>query len=163
MGESGDKQNSAVAIADARDGQAYFGNFRHAIDDKHRVTIPARWRQSEAEPFYLLPSPDDEHLSVLPPLEFRKVSETVNGHPGISPADRRWFTRFYFSQAQLCTLDRQGRLLIPDDFCQLADLTAEAVLAGTFDRFEIWNPARWEAAKLGRAATYQQVADLIGI
>ena len=142
---------------------AYAGNFRHAMDSKHRITIPARWRQGDGDQFFLLPSQDNVYLSVLPPSEFKKVNETVNNDPKISPADRRWFARFYFSQAQHCILDKQGRLLLPDEFCQLAGLESDTVLVGTFDRFEIWSPERWDTAKLRGASTYQQVANLIGI
>ena len=133
------------------------------MDNKHRLTIPSRWRADESDQFFLLPSQDNIYLSALPPSEFRKVNETVNNDPRISPAERRWFARFYFSQAQHCALDKQGRLLIPDEFCQTAALESDTILVGTFDRFEIWNPQRWEQAKERGTGTYQQVANLIGL
>ena len=163
VGESGDTAKLPAQPDDNAVHPAYAGNFRHAMDSKHRVTIPSRWRQGDADPFFILPSQDNLYLSVLPPSEFKKVNDTVNNDPKISPADRRWFARFYFSQAQHCVLDKQGRLLLPDEFCQLAALTGDTVLVGTFDRFEIWSPERWELAKLRGVSTYQQVANLIGI
>ena len=143
---------------------AYAGTFRHAMDNKHRVTIPARWRQTGGEEqFYLMPSPDSTFLYALPPSEFQKVYDTINSDPRIPAQDRRRFARHFFSQAQHCTVDRQGRLLLPDEFCRQANLVSDLVLVGTFDRFEIWNPERWERTQTNETSTFQQVASLIGL
>ena len=144
--------------------QAYAGTFRHSLDSKHRVTVPARWRvEGEEAQFYLMPSPDGAFLYALPPAEFQKVYETINTDPRIPAPDRRRFARHFFSQAQHCVVDRQGRLLLPDEFCRQAGLETELVLVGTFDRFEIWNPARWDRTVTSETTTFQQVASLIGL
>ena len=150
--------------ANETNGQAvYSGVYRHALDDKHRVTVPSRWRNGESDQFYLLPSPDNVFISALPPAQFQKVNDDLMNNPKISPADRRRFARYYFSQAQHCVIDRQGRLLVPDDFCQLASLDGELLLAGAFDRFEIWNPRRWDVSRDTEAATFQQIANVLGV
>ena len=134
------------------------------MDSKHRVTIPARWRQGgEEEQFYLMPSPDGTFLYALPPSEFQKVYDTINNDPRIPAPDRRRFARHFFSQAQHCVVDGHGRLLLPDEFCRQADLASELVLVGTYDRFEIWSPARWEHTRTTETSTFQQVANLIGL
>ena len=140
----------------------FSGTYRHALDEKHRVTIPSRWRQGEQDELYLMPSSDNTYLYAMPPMEFQKVNGKLNNDPRISAADRRQFARYYFSRALHCTIDRQGRLLIVEDFLRLADLSAEVLLVGAFDRYEIWNPARWERALLSEANTFQQVSNLIG-
>ena len=68
MGESGDTNDVRNTPYDDPVHPAYAGNFRHAMDSKHRVTIPSRWRQGDADAFFLLPSQDNQYLSVLPPL-----------------------------------------------------------------------------------------------
>ena len=141
---------------------AFSGTFRHALDGKHRVTIPARWRQAEQDEVYLMPSSDNKYLYALPPAEFQRVYDKLGADPRISAADRRQFARYYFSRALHCTIDRQGRLLITDDFLRSADLGGEVLLVGAFDRFEIWNPERWEQAAVAEANTFQQVSSLIG-
>ena len=147
-----------------RNQPAYAGTFRHAVDNKHRVTIPARWRQEgEDAQFYLMPSPDGAFLYALPPSEFQKIYETINNDPRIPALDRRRFARHFFSQAQHCIIDRQGRLLLPDEFCRQAELSSELVLVGTYDRFEIWNPSRWERTRTTETSTFQQVASMIGL
>lgn len=144
--------------------QAYAGTFRHSMDAKHRVTVPSRWRsEGEEAQFYLVPSPDGTFLYALPPSEFQKVYDTINTDPRIPAPERRRFARHFFSQAQHCVVDRQGRLLLPDEFRRQAKLESELVLVGTFDRFEIWNPARWENTVSNETNTFQQVANLIGL
>ena len=133
------------------------------MDNKHRVTIPSRWRRNEQEQFYLMPSPDSTFLSALPPAQFQKVNDDLMTNPKISPADRRRFARHFFSQAQDCIIDRQGRLLLPDSFCQLVGLENELLLVGAFDRFEVWNPNRWNDAQVNESNTFKQIANVLGI
>ncbi len=132
------------------------------MDVKHRVTIPSRWRQSEQDQFYLMPSPTNDYLYALPPGEFQMINEKLNSDPRISAADRRQFARYYFSRAIHCIIDRQGRLLLPEEFCRLAGLVSDVLLIGTFDRFEVWAPERWDRASVEESSTFQQVANLIG-
>ncbi len=141
----------------------FSGTYRHALDVKHRVTIPSRWRQSEQDEVFLLPSSDATYLYALPPSEFQKVNDKLNNDPRITANDRRQFARNYFSRALHCVIDRQGRLLITEDFLKSAGLEGEVLLVGAYDRFEIWSPARWEKATVAEANTFQQVANLIGV
>ena len=147
---------------DVQASLVFSGTFRHTLDGKHRVTIPSRWRQAEQSELYLMPSSDSRYLYALPPEEFQKVYERLSSDPRISAADRRQFARYYFSRALHCTIDRQGRLLIAEDFMALAGLTAEVLLVGAFDRFEVWNPERWAGAAAAEVNTFKQVANLIG-
>ena len=146
----------------AHNGPVFSGTYRHALDGKHRVTIPSRWRQGGQDEVYLMPSSDNTYLYALPPQEFQKVNERLSNDPRISAADRRQFARYYFSRALHCTVDRQGRLLIADEFLKLACLAGEILLVGAFDRYEIWNPERWDKAAVAEANTFQQVSNLIG-
>lgn len=141
----------------------FSGVFQHTLDNKHRVTIPSRWRKGEQDPFYLMPSPDNVFLTALPPIQFQKVNDDLLNNPKISPADRRRFARYYFSQAQECVVDRQGRLLLPDEFCQLAALQNDLLLVGSFDRFEIWNPQRWNDVRETESNTFKQIANVLGV
>lgn len=141
----------------------YSGVFRHTLDDKHRVTIPSRWRKGEQDPLYLMPSPDGVFLAALPPQQFQKVNDDLLDNAKISPADRRRFARYFFSQAQECVVDRQGRLLLPDEFCRSAALQTDALLVGAFDRFEIWNPQRWDEVRAVEDSTFKQIANVLGV
>jgi MraZ protein len=141
----------------------FAGEFRHTMDNKHRVTIPARWRSGgKKDEFYLKVSPNKDFISVLPPTEIEKMHHKLNNDSRISENDKRKFARAYFSKMQTCAIDGQGRLLVPDDFCQAVGLGDELLLVGAFDRFEIWNPERWEKNQEDDEASVQQLSKLLG-
>lgn len=144
--------------------QRFFaGEFRHAIDEKNRITIPARWRRDGAEEFILLPQADHQHLLVMSAEEFSRVSMEADSHPQVSPRDRRVFLRHLHSRAEHAVADRQGRLVLPIDMCKTLGLKGEVALVGGRGRFEIWNLSRWKKAHEEETATYQHVANVIGL
>jgi MraZ protein len=59
--------------------------------------------------------------------------------------------------------DKQGRVLVPEEMGRLVGLSGEVVLVGAFETFEIWNPETWEATKRSSEASYDRVAELIGL
>jgi DNA-binding transcriptional regulator/RsmH inhibitor MraZ len=71
--------------------------------------------------------------------------------------------RHLHSRAQHGSSDKQGRLLLPDDLCKQLDLKGEVALVGGRGRFEIWNLPRWKRAHAEEHATYQHVANLVGL
>ncbi len=144
--------------------QTFFaGEFRHSIDDKNRITIPSRWRRDGAEEFIVLPEANHQFLMVMPPEEFSRMSAAVESDPGVSARDRRVFFRQLHSRAQHGVADKQGRLVLPEDVCQELGLKGEVALVGGRGRFEIWNLSRWQKANQEETATYQHVANVIGL
>lgn len=142
----------------------YSGQIRHAMDSKHRVTLPSRWRrEGGVEEFYLLPDQSRDFLNVLPPSEFYRLNAKLMNDPEISEVQKRQVNRLYFSQAQLCALDSQHRLLIPDEFCRLVGLDTELVLVGAVARIEIWDPQRWQRLAEGdEAVSCRDIINRIG-
>ena len=142
----------------------YAGEFRHQIDDKHRVTIPARWRRNGAvDEFIMVPEPNGQFLLVMPPDEFERIGAAAEKIPGVSPRDLRVYLRQLHSQAQHGASDKQGRLLLPDELCQALELKGEVALIGGRGRFEIWNLARRKRAHADEHPTYQAVANMVGL
>ena len=141
----------------------YAGNFRHAIDDKNRITIPSRWRSDSAQEFLLLADANQQCLLVMSPEEFDRMSEAAASDPGVSARDRRIFSRHLHARAEHGVSDKQGRLVLPEHFCKELGLKGEVALVGGRGRFEIWNLSRWKRAHEEEAATYQHVANLIGL
>ncbi|MEP7016184.1 MAG: hypothetical protein ABI925_12145 [Verrucomicrobiota bacterium] len=141
----------------------YAGQFRHFIDEKNRITIPARWRRRGSEEFIVLPEATDQFLLVLSPEEFSRMSASAENAPNISARDRRVFLRHLHSRAQHGSADRQGRLVLPEDLCKKIGLKGEVALVGGSGRFEIWNLQRWKKAHEEETATYQHVANVIGL
>lgn len=149
---------------DTAQPQKFFaGEFRHAIDEKHRITIPSRWRAEGAEEFIILPEPQHQFLLVMSQEEFSRMSARAENQRGVSPRDRRIFLRHLHSRAEHGTSDRQGRLVLPEDMCRKLGLKGEVALVGNRGRFEIWNLQKWKRAHEEETATYQHVAGVIGL
>jgi MraZ protein len=141
----------------------YAGEFRHLIDDKNRITIPARWRRGQSEEFILLPEATHQFLLVMSPEEFARMSSAAELDAAVSARDRRVFLRQLHSRAQHGAADRQGRLVLPEELCKKIDLKGEVALVGGRGRFEIWNLQRWKRAHEEETPTYQHVANVIGL
>ena len=144
--------------------QKFFaGEFRHAIDEKNRITIPARWRGDGPEEFIILPEPQHQFLLVMSQEEFSRMSAQAETHSAVSARDRRIFLRHLHSRAEHGTSDRQGRLVLPEDMCRKLGLKGEVALVGNRGRFEIWNLQKWKRAHEEETATYQHVASVLGL
>ncbi|MFZ4484021.1 MAG: division/cell wall cluster transcriptional repressor MraZ [Chthoniobacterales bacterium] len=142
----------------------YAGEFRHALDTKHRVTIPSRWRSGEAgEEFFAVPDATGSFLMIMPPSEFERVKGSVEANAAISPADRRKFIRRFYALAQIVSVDKQGRVLLPEDHCHRLSLEGDVVLIGTHSRMEIWNRERRAAATADEDQTFRRVAEEVGL
>ncbi len=140
----------------------YAGEFRHAIDPKGRVTVPSKWRRAESEDLYVIPDQQNQYLIIMPPEEFKAIGEKIE-KADMEEARKRIFLRNFYSQAQPATVDRQGRMLLPEDYCERVGLVQDVVLAGGLVRFEIWNPERWQKTIEEKQNVYCEVADSIGL
>ena len=141
----------------------YAGQFRHAIDEKNRITIPSRWRRKGTEEFILLPDSQNQFLLVMAPEEFARMSAVAENNDTVAARDRRVFLRQLHSRAQHGVADKQGRLVLPEELCRKIGLKGEVALVGGRGRFEIWNVARWKRAHEEETATYQHVANVVGL
>jgi MraZ protein len=141
----------------------YAGEFRHSIDEKNRITIPARWRRDGADEFIILPEANNQFLLVMSPEEFARMISAADSDPNVAPRDRRVFFRQLHSRAQHGAADRQGRLVLPEELCKKVGLKGEVALVGGRGRFEIWNLPRWKRANEEETPTYQHVANVIGL
>src|SRR5438477_11498441 len=114
--------------ADSEPERFYAGEFRHAIDEKNRITIPSRWRRDHPEEFILLPEATHQFLLVMSPMEFARMSSAAETNEKVSARDRRIFLRQLHSRAQHAGADRQGRLVLLDDLCQNVTLNNEVYI-----------------------------------
>ncbi|HUG10104.1 MAG TPA: mraZ [Opitutaceae bacterium] len=122
----------------------YVGSFRHNLDAKNRLTIPARWRfagDEKGEHYLALPHPDG-YVLVLPPFEVEKLYATVSAKL-LSDRDAQDFLNKFFAHAIEFGPDKQGRIGLPDELLRHAGVAKEAVLVGTMTKFGIWSPDRW--------------------
>ncbi len=141
----------------------YAGEFRHAVDEKNRITIPSRWRRAEGEEFIILPEAQGRFLAVMRPEEFSRMIQQVEDNPTVQPRDRGVFLRHLHARAQHGASDKQGRFVLPEELCRQLELKGEVALVGGRGRFEIWNLQKWKRSQQEETATYQHVANVIGL
>lgn len=104
-------------------------------------------------------------LAVYPLKAWNSVTEKAKMLPTMDPAAKN-FLRFFYSRATECLLDKQGRILIPPTLREYAGLDGEAVVAGIENKFEIWNPIKWqqhEALLSENAGKIQQTLASLGM
>jgi MraZ protein len=120
----------------------FFGEFNHTVDEKGRVTVPARFRPVLAQGGYVTRGLDG-CLVLYPNEEWEVLAQKVNALP---TTDRRArdFRRFIFGSATETAPDRQGRILIPTYLRQYASIGGEATVVGMNNYIELWNPETWQ-------------------
>ena len=118
------------------------GAYDHMIDDKNRLTLPAKFRQSFAEGVVVTRGLDGCLYAFRRPDWARLVESELATLDTLRPEGRR-LQRHFFSGATEAELDKQGRVMIPAQLIEHAKLGKEIVVAGVNDRLEIWDRAAW--------------------
>jgi MraZ protein len=120
----------------------FLGQYQHNIDEKGRLTIPARFRDLLVAQGAYITLGFDQNLMVLAVPSFEQVSKRVN-HMSMTDPRARLLKRQIFSNAELVSVDKVGRILIPQFLREAVHLDSEAVVVGAGDYFEIWSPGLW--------------------
>ena len=128
---------------------SFTGEFRHSLDERGRVAIPARFRPRLAAGATLARWLDG-CLGLFPQEEWVALSEKIAGLP-VTNQPARAFARFMFSGAVETELDRQGRVLVPSYLRDYAGVAAggDVVVVGAHSRIELWSPQAWESYRSG--------------
>ena len=144
-----------MSSARANEPTYYNSCYRHGVDEKRRVQIPAKWRpEKEGTELTLIVWPKHHAgtcLRVLPPAEMAKMKADIDAMPNGDP-NKVVLKRFIGSESVQVALDKAGRICLPDEMARHAGIKDEAVLVGLLDRFEIWNPERYEKVQAADAA-----------
>jgi MraZ protein len=120
----------------------FLGEYEHTLDDKNRLTLPAKFRESFSEGAVVTRGMDG-CLSVFTKDGWERFVEFRLGELDPFSSEARQIQRFLFSGASEAEPDRQGRVMIPSALLQHAKLGREVVVAGVRDRVEIWDRATW--------------------
>lgn len=139
----------------------FYGQFRHSIDSKGRVIIPAKFRDTLRENFiekFWVTRGIERCIYVYTPrewnllmTEFRKLS--------LSNRMARDFQRGLISNASEVECDKQGRIMLPQNLLELAGIARDVVVAGMLSRFEIWAEESWKKYQEERAANFEEIAE----
>jgi len=132
----------------------YNSLYRHGVDEKRRVQVPAKWRPSkpgiEFTLIVWLKSNVGPCLRVLPPAKMAQLMRDIDGMPNGDP-NKGVLKRIIGSESIQVAPDAAGRICLPEEMAKAAGITDQAVLVGLLDRFEIWNPERHEKVKTSDA------------
>lgn len=137
----------------------FMGEYSHTIDAKGRLIVPARFREGLGDRFVVTKGLDN-CLFVYPQLEWAALEQKLKSLP-FTRADARAFVRFFFSGANECELDKQGRILIPSNLREYAQLSKDVVVLGVSSRVEIWSKDRWETYNDAAGDSFEQIAENI--
>jgi MraZ protein len=135
------------------------GRHVHALDTKGRLSIPARFREVLAKhrEEVLILTNFDKCLVGFPSDEWELLEDKIRGLSMLQK-DVRAFVRYFFSGAQECPVDRQGRILIPPTLRDDAGLEKDVVLCGVVNRIEIWSKARWDESYRESTENFEAIA-----
>ena len=118
------------------------GAHDHTIDDKHRLTLPAKYREAFKDGIVVTRGLDGCLYAFRRPDWDRLVDSRLASLDPLSPEGRR-LQRHFFSGASEAELDKQGRVMIPAQLIEHAKLGKEVVVAGLRDHVEIWDREAW--------------------
>lgn len=133
------------------------GEFKHSIDAKGRLIVPAKFRGDLGERFIVTRGLDG-CLFGYPADEWEKVEEKLSQLP-MAKRDARKFTRFFYSAATECTIDKQGRINLPQNLIDFAEIEKTCYLVGVSNRFEIWSEEKWDAFTDEAEGTFEDIAE----
>jgi MraZ protein len=120
----------------------FLGAYDHTLDDKNRLTLPAKFRQSFAEGLVVTRGLDGCLYAFRRADWDRLVESRLATLDSLRPEGRR-LQRHFFSGATEAELDKQGRVMLPAQLIAHAKLDKDVVVAGVNDRLEIWDRAAW--------------------
>lgn len=136
------------------------GTFARSVDEKLRVAIPKRLRDGLGCPaggvLYVAPGTDGS-LAIYTEESLGRLAERLaQGSP--TQKDVGVFVRLFYGRAQQVDLDRQGRIRIPAELADLAQVGQEVVLVGVQDHLELWAADRWRAYLADKQQQFDEIA-----
>ncbi|MEJ8778694.1 division/cell wall cluster transcriptional repressor MraZ [Pseudogracilibacillus sp. ICA-222130] len=135
----------------------FMGEYQHNIDIKGRMIVPAKFREGLGDSFVLTRGLDN-CLFVYPMDEWKILEGKLKQLP-LTKKDARQFTRFFFSGAVECEIDKQGRINIPATLRTYSKLEKECIVIGVSNRIEIWSKEVWEDYFEASEESFEDIAE----
>ena len=142
----------------------YNSLYRHGVDEKRRIQIPAKWRPGKpGVEFTLVVWPKAKEgpcLRALPPKQMAALMQDIQLMQNSDPS-KVVLKRIIGSESEQVVVDKSGRICLPEEMANAAGIKDQAVLVGLLDRFEIWNPERYEKVRASDAVMAQEAFKLM--
>ena len=138
----------------------FIGEYQHTVDDKGRVAIPGKFR-GHLETGAVVTRGLDNCLVLYTKDEWNKLAEKLAGLP-LSQQNARAFARLMLAGAMDVTLDKQGRVILPNYLKEYAGISKEVIVAGLFNRLEIWSQDAWREYSTNAEKDSNNIAEQLG-
>ncbi len=135
----------------------FIGEFSHNLDSKGRMAIPAKFRQ-KLTGGAIITRGLDRCLFVFTNKDWEILAQKLIALP-LAQANSRAFSRLMLAGATDVELDKQGRILIPDYLREYAGLKKQAIVAGLYNRIEIWDSEAWKQYKTKTESQSDEIAE----
>lgn len=136
------------------------GEYKHTIDEKGRMAVPAKFRD-QLETGAIITRGFDRCLFIFSGTEWQKVVQKLVSLP-FAQAGSRAFARLMLSGASDVKLDSQGRVLVPESLREYAGLEKLAVVIGMYSRIEVWDAEEWKTYKTKTESSADEIAEKLG-
>lgn len=138
----------------------FIGEYQHTIDDKSRLAIPIKFR-NELKSGAVVTRGLENCLFLFTKKEWQVLAKKIASKP-MGQANTRAFARLTLAGAMDVTLDKQGRIVLPEYLVKNAGLVREVIIAGLYNRLEIWDQASWVTYKANTEKQSEEIAEKMG-
>ena len=138
----------------------FIGEYNHNLDDKGRVAVPAKFR-TMLKGGAVVTRGLDNCLFLYSKKEWQELAMKLAKLP-ISKANTRAFARLMLAGAMDVDFDNQGRIMLPEYLRKFAGFKKNLIIAGLYDRLEIWDEATWNKYKKGTEKKSADIAEALG-
>jgi MraZ protein len=138
----------------------FLGEYNHNLDEKGRLAIPVKFR-NELAGGAVVTRGLDECLFLYTKQEWEVIARKISRLP-VSQKNTRAYSRLMLAGAMEVELDKQGRIVLPEYLRQYSGLTKKAIVAGLYNRIEIWDKEKWEDYKKNTEKQSDEIAEKLG-
>jgi MraZ protein len=135
----------------------FLGEYQHTLDPKGRIQVPAKFRDVLGKGVVVTRG-IDTCLFLYTRSEWEVLAQKLAALP-LSQSKTRAFARLMLAGAMEVNIDKQGRIMIPDYLRSYANMSKKVVLAGLYNRLELWDSSAWETYKAGTEANSGEIAE----
>lgn len=141
----------------------FIGEYKHTLDDKGRIAIPAKLRYSKIgeEEYWVATKGFDHCLFVYPKTEWSVIVKKLNERLTLTRKEDRSFLRMFVSPANEQTVDKQGRIAISQSLREYARVQRDVVILGAINRIEIWSEENWNKYREENEKSFDSLGEKI--
>ena len=138
----------------------FIGEYKHNLDEKGRIAVPRKFRKDLAKGAVVTRGLDTSLFLFTKP-EWNKLAEKLASLP-LGQSNSIAFARLMLAGAMEVTIDKQGRVVLPEYLRKYAGLNKSVIVAGLYSRIEIWDSEKWEKYKQSAEEDAEKIAEQLG-